>query len=48
MGYLHISSTDLVNILEIFNDRMVDGTYFPVSIENMVCLETFNKSPNSC
>ena len=34
--------------LEIFNESIVEGTYFPVSIEKIVCLETFNKSPNSC
>src|SRR6185437_910246 len=40
----NISSTLVLNTAAIFNTRIPDGIYFPISIELMVCLETFTLS----
>lgn len=45
---VNISLTLIANTFEIFKARTVDGVYLSVSIELMVCLETFTLSARSC
>src|SRR5688572_5827997 len=42
-----ISSTRLLKTLAILSDNRVDGTYFPISIELIVCRETPTFSASS-
>lgn len=42
-----MTSTPVSNIVAIFNASMLEGTNFPISIELMVCLDTFTLSASA-
>ncbi len=45
---LKMSSTLFLNVLAIFNTRITEGIYFPVSMANIVWRDTSISSASSC